>query len=224
MPDSRLAKTAVNTLSAAVDGSATQLPLAEPTTSLPSPSGPHLYPAATDCLIGSEIISYGAINSSAPFGLSEVKRGAYNTTASAHPPGTTVYLLTQVYGGFLPDPSTDMIDEIGANMARAYNSAGFEMVYFDGLEAHSHTGPRATAQLHQAFFDHLAPGSSALVESSDSAEFLWHLNTRTGQTDWAATDRRAFLDFTKGPNMRSAKCASLDVPDMGVRSWCILDM
>ena len=124
VPDQRLAKTAVNSLSAAVDTAATSLPLAQPTGKLPSPSGPHLYPAATDVLIGSEIISYGAVNAS---GVSDVRRGAYNTTASPHPAGTTLYLLTQVYGGFLPDPSTDMIQEIAGNIAYAYTEAGFSM-------------------------------------------------------------------------------------------------
>eukprot|EP01046_Picozoa_sp_COSAG06_P022798 COSAG06_NODE_1784_length_8405_cov_15.271129_3_plen_237_part_00 len=86
-------------------------------------------------------------------------------------------------------------------------------VYFDGLEGHSATGPLSESMLHQGFFDQLE--GDALVESSSSGGFNWHLNTRTGQTDWAATDRRAFLDYTKGPNMLSAKCSSLDTPDMG---------
>lgn len=210
VPDDRLAKKAVNSLSAAVGAATTYLPLAQPTTKLPSPSGPHLYPAATDVQIGTEIISYGALNTS---GLGAVKRGAYGTKPSAHPAGTTLYLLTQVYGGFLPDPSTNMIDEVASNIARAYNEAGFEMVYFDGLEGHSATGPFSAAMLHQSFFKFLK--GDALVESSDSAGFNWHLNTRTGQTDWAATDRRVFLDYTKGPNMQSAHCSSLDTPDMG---------
>ena len=144
-------------------------------------------------LIGREIITYGVVNAS---GLGTVTRGAYNTTSSSHPAGTTLYLLTQVYGGFLPDPATNMIDEIAGNIARAYNEAGFSMVYFDGLEGHSATGPLSEAMLHQGFYNHLE--RDALVESSSSDGFNWHLNTRTGQSDWAATDRRAFLDFTKG--------------------------
>eukprot|EP01044_Picomonas_judraskeda_P029538 COSAG03_NODE_10271_length_661_cov_0.914591_1_plen_139_part_01 len=90
VPDPRLAKKAVNSLSGAVDATATYLPLAQPTGTLPSPSGPHLYPAATDVQIGSEIISYGGLNAS---GLSAVKRGAYGTKASAHPAGATLFLL-----------------------------------------------------------------------------------------------------------------------------------
>ena len=71
------------------------------------------------------------------------------------------------------------------------------MVYFDGLEAHTVTGPLGPAMLHQAFYNHLE-GRDALVESSDSRGFLWHLNTRSGQTDWGAIDRRAIQDYTKG--------------------------
>lgn len=70
--------------------------------------------------------------------------------------------------------------------------------------------------VHQSFYNHLQ--QDALVESScgtsSCGTFLWHLNTRTGQTDWGGTDRRAFLDYTTGPNMVAAKCSSLDVPDV----------
>ena len=53
------------------------------------------------------------------------------------------------------------------------------MIYFDGLEAHSATGPPGIAEsmLHQAFFSNLK--REALVDSSGGG-FLWHLNTRTG--------------------------------------------
>ena len=160
-----------------MDATADWLPLAQPPAGLPVPYGALKPKAGTDCLIGSEIITYAAVNASSPVGLSGVTRGAYNTTAAAHPAGATVYLMTQVYGGFLPDPSTDMLAEVGANIARAYNSAGMDMIYFDGLEGHSATGPPgvAEAMLHQAFFDSLQ--REALVESSSGGGFLWHLNT-----------------------------------------------
>jgi hypothetical protein len=37
----------------------------------------------------------------------------------AHANGSTVYVLTQKYGGFLPDPTTGMLGEIAGNIARA---------------------------------------------------------------------------------------------------------
>ena len=33
--------------------------------------------------------------------------------------------------------------------------------------------------------------------------------------DWAGTDRRAYLDFCKGPDMLGAACRSMDTPDIG---------
>ena len=111
-----------------MDATADWLPLAQPPAGLPVPYGALKPKAGTDCLIGSEIITYAAVNASSPVGLSGVTRGAYNTTAAAHPAGATIYLMTQVYGGFLPDPSTDMLAEVGANIARAYNSAGMDMI------------------------------------------------------------------------------------------------
>ncbi len=176
--------------------------------------------------IGDEIVRYSSINTTAPFGLNGVTRGMYNTNPAAHQSGATIAHLAQMYNGYLPDPATTLLAEVGANLAWAYKSLGMSMIYFDGLEAHSLTGPAITgaplsrapgvaeAGLHQAFWEAL-DGHDALTESSSSGGPLWHLNTRTGQTDWAGTDRRAYLDFSKGPDMLAAACKSLDTPDMG---------
>ena len=215
VPDPRLAKTDLNTLATAITATDVFLPLAKAPAGFPVPYGSLSPRAGTDVIIGSEIIHYYSVNTTAPWGLIKVTRGAYNTTAAAHAAGAKISLLLQMYEGFLPDPSTDMIDEIAANMARAYNEAGMAMLSFDGIEAHSVTGPPgiAEAMLHQAFFNHLE--REALVDSSASGGFLWHLNTRQGQVDWAAIDRRAYFDFTRGPYMAESKCESLDIPDAG---------
>ena len=128
VPDPRLAKATLNTLATAIDETATFLQLSKAPEGFPVPYGAMAPQAGTDCLIGTEIISYKTVNASAPFGLTGVTRGAYGTKAAAHPAGANVSLLLQVYGGFLPDPATDMIQEIGANMANAYNEAGMDMV------------------------------------------------------------------------------------------------
>ena len=66
-PDPRLAKVAVNTLASDIDEHSEWLPLSQPVAGkLPSPEGPHSYSAATDCLVGSEIISYTVINGTPP--------------------------------------------------------------------------------------------------------------------------------------------------------------
>jgi hypothetical protein len=226
VPDPRLAKTVggQRTLARAVSANDTWLPLLESPAGLPVPYGVQPPRTGTDMQIGSEIVRYLSINITAPFGLAGVVRGMYGTTAAAHDAGAKVEHMAQLYDGFLPDPETTLMDEVGENMAWAFKEIGFSMIYFDGLEAHSMTGPTvgdgevipgfAEARLHQAFWEHL-DGHDALVESSSGSGPLWHLNTRTGQTDWAGTDRRAYMDYGKGPRMRSASCASLVTPDIG---------
>ena len=99
---------------------------------------------------------------------------------------------------------------------------------FDGLEAHcGHAGQNPVwsaqfrawdpcAQVHHSFWRHLT--RDALVDSSNSNDFggfSWHMNTRSGQTDWAATDRRAYLDFDKARHVRDAQMNGLYTPDLG---------
>jgi hypothetical protein len=225
VPDPRLAKTigGQRTLAKPLSATDTWLPLAESPAGLPVPYGVQPPRTGTDMQIGSEIVRYLSVNTSAPYGLAGVVRGMYGTTAAAHKIGAPVKHLAQLYGGFLPDPETSLMDEVGENMARAFKEIGFSMIYFDGLEAHSMTGPTvggevvpgfAEARLHQAFWVNLE-GHDALVESSSSAGPLWHLNTRSGQTDWAGTNRRAYMDYGKGPKMAGASCANLVTPDIG---------
>ena len=54
-------------------------------------------------------------------------RGAYGTVRAAHKANATVSHLIGIYGGFLPDPRTDLIDEVMANVASVYNEAGLDM-------------------------------------------------------------------------------------------------
>jgi hypothetical protein len=87
-------------------------------------------------------------------------------------------------------------------------------IYFDGLQSIGALGPiHYTAPLVQRAFS-CAVTRDVIVESSDMHPFNWHLNTRAGQTDWAATDSRAFMDFTKATSERAT--ADMMVPcDMG---------
>ena len=226
VPDPRLAKTTSRTLAGAVGENDAWIPLVQSPQGMPVPYGVQPPPAGTDVQIGDEIVRYLALNTTAPFGLSQVVRGAYNTKKATHPAGAIAYHLAQLYGGFLPDPQTTLLAEVAGNIARAYKQAGFEMIYFDGLEAHSMTGPTvagadaiapgvAEARLHQAFWEAL-DGHDALTESSSQGGPLWHLNTRTGQTDGVGGEyKRAYMDYGKSSLLKAASCSSLDTPDMG---------
>ena len=69
---------------------------------------------------------------------------------------------------------------------------------------HTHTRARARAQVKR----------DIIIESSEMHPYDWHLNTRAGQTDWGATDSRAFMDYTKS-DMERATRAELAPCDMG---------
>jgi hypothetical protein len=46
------------------------------------------------------------------------------------------------------------------------------------------------------------------VQSSGNAGELWHLNTRSGQRDWGATDSRAFFSYYGARDVAAASQVS----------------
>lgn len=212
IPDPRLAKQGGLTLAADVSPTSSWLPLQQMPKDVPNPYGTLVPAGGLDIMIESEIMTYGHANASAPFGLGGVKRGAYGTVAAAHKKGATVYYMLRSGDGFLPDPDSTLLDELAANLARSYNEIGAEMIYCDGLEHLMLTGRFSMAKFQSALFTHLQ--GDVLAESSSETCHTWHLNARSGQTDWAATDSRVFMDDTKAASCVSAR-ENLQGPDMG---------
>ena len=212
VPDPRLAKRGGLNLGAGIGAADSWLPLTQKPSHLPDPYG-NLAPAGgLDVMIDSEIMTYSRTNDSAPFGIAGVKRGAYGTTAAPHKKDADVYYMLRSGDGFLPDPSTTLLDELAANLARSYNELGAEMIYCDGLEHLLLTGHFAMAQFQNSLFRHLR--GDVLAESSSETCHTWHINARSGQTDWAATDSRVFMDDTKAQSCLSAQ-ENLQGADMG---------
>ena len=60
-----------------------------------------------------------------------------------------------------------------------------------------------------------ANATDALVEGSGGGGFRWHLNTRDGQTDYAARARRAFFDNDKISQIQFTECGELVPADAG---------
>ena len=195
IPDKRLAKKGDHTLLEAVSASESVMWLRETPAGLPLPDGVLIPAAGLDMQIDEEIVTYRSVNTTpGNFSLGGITRGAYGTHPASHAAGATVFHLIQGGNGLLPDPDSSLLDEIVGNILRVYNEAGFEMLYLDGLEGHSHTGPcgasgctRAMFQVHESVWRQLSPGRDALVESSTTGGYLWHLNARSGQADWAGT-------------------------------------
>ena len=156
-------------------------------------------------------------------------RGSFGTSPRAHTEGAEVRLLSQAYGALLP--SDELLVEIAANLARTINAVDADMAYFDGLEGALGAGypplnQAAMATFHFKFWDELRR-SDILVESSASsfvpaASTLWHLDSRSGQTDYCATDVRSYMQYVKEPFLAAAN-ENLSPLDLGWAGYVIYD-
>lgn len=213
IPDPRLAKSpTIHTLAVAMTSSASvgsfpgDVMLNTSTTSMP----------ATGTLqIGSELITYSG--RTLEFGkivLSGIRRGAHNTTAAAHPAGSTVFRLLPSFMGFLPQPGTDLMDEIAGNIATVFKAVGATLLYFDGAEVNGMPGhPYGESQMCHAFAQQLQD-VDAIYQASSGSSYCWHLTSRRGQTDWGAIAVRSFWDTRKAPWVQACK-DNLMTPDVG---------
>jgi hypothetical protein len=142
-PDAGLARDASSALAYSVDAAATFIPMDTAPTTSPwvkqtysawAASGMAVGSQAQDfdtrlAIIGSELVVYTSINAS---GLVGCTRGALGSTATHHTAGARVEHLAQVYGELLARPGTTLWDAVVNRVATLYDSAGFDMIYFDG--------------------------------------------------------------------------------------------
>ena len=163
----------------------------------------------TTLRIGDELVTFTSSEALGKLStLSGVVRGAYNTTAVGHLDGAQVFHLHEMFGFRkyqqqtvpvtmllpsqvfdrrlclcvcfpVPDPNTDLLEEIGANLAAVVDAVDCDYVYFDGIEGLSIWGNPTMSRLHRAFW---APvqRKDIIVQSSGNFGELWHLNTRSG--------------------------------------------
>ncbi len=64
------------------------------------------------------------------------KRGSWGTKAAAHKAQTECrhYGVDGCINGYIIDQDTDLMEEVAGRLAKVFNEAGFDMVYFDGSE------------------------------------------------------------------------------------------
>jgi hypothetical protein len=222
VPDSRLASMAAYTLAADVTSNDTAfMPVMENTSGLPNPYGVLMADIGQDLQIGDEIVTYEHVNSTKlPFGLYGVQRGQYGTRAAAHLAGTPLKKLAahRADASFQPSAAVaqrSLVTAIGERLAAIVDQHRMDMIYFDGLQSMGVLGPlHYTAPLVQRAF-WASVKRDAIIQSSEVHPYTWHLNTRAGQSDWAATDSRAFMDYTKAASERAAHRMLFNRSDMG---------
>jgi hypothetical protein len=90
-----------------------------------------------EVVIGDEIIQYQSIGPEGKWDTFEgCKRGAWGTSADAHPAGQAAYhyAVDGCINGYIIDQETTLLAETSDRLAGIFRDCGFDMVYFDGGE------------------------------------------------------------------------------------------
>ena len=151
----------------------------------------------------------------------QVRRGQFGTRPAAHKAGAKLQKLAAhnadasfMASATLASQPGSLVERIGERLAEVVDTYGFDMIYFDGLQSMAVLGPfHYTGTVVQRAFARRVK-RDVIVQTSQVLPYNWHLNTRAGQTDWAATDSRAFMDYTKADSERSTH-VNLMPCDMG---------
>lgn len=143
------------------------------------------------------------------------RRGAYGTNSEFHLKGQQAYRLTQQYNLFLPDPKTDLIDEISDRIADVYNTCDFDMVYVDGGEAMMSVGPGwyTMGLIHSAFFSKI--DGEVLWQGSGTPHYSWHYVSRLTCRDAVHFGPKAYSDKRKTPLIQNYYRPNFITPDIG---------
>jgi hypothetical protein len=85
--------------------------------------------------IDNEILIFGGARKAPPYAFTDCQRGAYGTAAATHARGAPVRHIKEYYGGFAPDPDSNLFTEVAARTAATCNECGFDIIYFDASDA-----------------------------------------------------------------------------------------
>ena len=171
--DPRLNKTRRFTLAAPIpqDGEVSEIAVFEPTADSP------MFPPCRVLQFGGELFSYERYNTEPPYKFTGVRRGAHATRAAAHGRGDVGGILDisefGAPGSCYLDQNTDLQEEVGAKLARAYN-CGFDYVYLDGSEGVNRPFSFHVANAQHRFWKMLKP-EPLFGEAAAKTHFGWHM-------------------------------------------------
>lgn len=133
--------------------------------------------------IGDELVEYSSFTDS-PKRLIGCRRGVLGTEACAHSKGELVRLLdVDTWPRFIRiDQNTTLQDEIADNLAKIYDEAGFEFLYFDGAEDVPMPYWYNVSRSQLRVYDRL--GNKPLYsEGALKSHYGWHILTRGNAFD-----------------------------------------
>jgi hypothetical protein len=126
--------------------------------------------------IGSELIRYKSVSSTAPYILLDCQRGAFGTVQSAHQAGEPVgKLFDHSYNVFFPN--LDMQREVAKNITKLMNETGVDHLDLDGHEGAlaSGQGDYALELFAKDVYDQVK--HDFIIGTSLSKTFYWHIGS-----------------------------------------------
>ena len=205
-PDPRLYKDLFTQLVQPLDEKADRIVTQEPPADWPR------LPGARDVQVDDEIIEYTELSLTEPFGFTGCKRGMYGTAPAAHKAGASIgHVVTdESYGIFIIDQKTDLLDEVAQNIARTYDGAGFDWIYFDGAEDVPPPSWYTVSNAQLAVIKRVQR-KPTIVQVAAAGPFGWHYITRAGQRDyfWVSMDSKDEVDDAVTRSAPNAKAALL---------------
>lgn len=171
VPDHRLSVTGTSSLVKEIDDQQNTIALASPEY-FNDEKGNNLHTIK----IGSELIRYQSVSSTAPYNLLDCQRGAFGTKASAHPAGEKVgKLFDHAYKVFYPD--INMQRDIAKNISKLMNETGVDHLDLDGHEGAlaSGQGDYALELFAKDIYDQVK--HDFLIGTSLSKTFYWHIGS-----------------------------------------------
>lgn len=194
-PDDRLASVPCPPLAEAVDEKASVLVLdGEP--NLP-PKAPRsdAFPGY-HIRVGDEIIRYQNLELEPAPRFVGCQRGALGTKAAAHAKGAEVRGLLTMWGFFLVDPHSTLVDELTGNFASVFNECDFDMVYFDASDGISDAYLDRwyyLNKLHLGYYRKFQKDVLYQTSNGTGSNLVWHIVPRSASADGHG-DLKKYLD------------------------------
>jgi hypothetical protein len=209
VPDPNLVVDTTGTLAAPVDEAADFLPLEAPPTDFPTEDGGYAG-KGTFVRVGDEIIGYGEVHTTPPYGLARCTRGAIGTKAAGHAAGARAAHLLRSYGYFLFDLDSPLAGEVVGNVCRVANAVQADMLYFDGSERLQGDHWYYNAKLQNLYYRGLT-NRDTFLQGSSYSHYSWHLIRRMASADGHG-DLKGYLD-ERLPALRSyaTNCMPADI-------------
>ena len=171
VPDKRLSVTGSSTLTKSIDAEQNTIEVASPEY-FNDEKGNNLHTVK----IGSELIRYKSVSSTAPYILLDCQRGAFGTVQSAHLAGESVgKLFDHSYNVFFPN--LDMQREVAKNITKLMNETGVDHLDLDGHEGAlaSGQGDYALELFAKDVYDQVK--HDFIIGTSLSKTFYWHIGS-----------------------------------------------